>query len=122
MKFKPLELVTAYRALAALSKQKIPARASYWVSRLIIKLEPEYIAIENKRVELIKKHGVMDEKGNFKVGPEKLEAFSAEFDPITKDEIEVAVEPINIAVFGDANIAPADFVALDKLLVQEASE
>lgn len=113
------ELLNVYGALQSLALQKLPARAAYWVSRLLVKLDGEYRAAEGKRVELIKKHGGPDkDSGGFRVPDDKMPAFLEEWNPIAQGEIEIETQAMKIEVFDGAHIEPAVFAALDKLMTE----
>lgn len=120
MKMKVEAMLQAHEALGRMAGQKMPARAAYWVSRLSAKLRVEYGVAEDKRRELVRKHGVEDEKKNVRVLPEKMPDFMADWQPIAESEIEVEVQPIRLEVFGGADLAPRDLEALDGLVNDEA--
>lgn len=129
MKTTVSKVMAAYVAAADLtqSKTKMPARAAYWVARLLAKLEPEYNAAEGQRVALIQKHGqaIKDKEGNataaFQVLPENLADFRAEWDPVADETIDIDVQPIALDVFGQTELDPAQLLALGDFVVESAA-
>ncbi len=122
MKVKVHEMMAAYEALVRLSKKQLPARAAYWIVRLIAKMRSEYEAANGRRNDLIQKHGKHspDAGGTYRVQEgESMAAFIADFEPIIQEEIELDCPQIKIEVFGDSVILPTDILALDKWVVQD---
>lgn len=122
MKIKVRQMLEANQAALEISRDKLPARASYWVARLLAKLRSEVEIAEGKRVELVKKHGEerKDKEGKvvgFLVPPAKMEEFRREYEPIAEDSIDIEIQPLNIGVFDGASIAPQHLMALEPLLV-----
>ena len=117
VKMRAGELIDMYQALERIAQQKVPARAAYWVSRLMVKLRPEFEAFDAQHNAMAIKHGKDMGNGQFKVQPgESMQAFLAEYQPVAETEIEVDVQPIKIEVFGEAELAPADLMCIDKLI------
>ena len=98
MKITNGEIFGAVQALGELSNKELPVKFSYWLARLINKLDGSYKAIEKVRNDLVQKHGEKNEKGQFEVkqGGSKWEAFATEFNELMVEEVEVDVSPIKL--------------------------
>lgn len=119
MKMKVQQMLDAVDVLRVLRDKTMPPRAAYWVSRLLAKLQVDWKTAEEKRRELVKKHGVEDDKKNIVVPKDKVLAFLEEWRPIAEEEIELDVQPIRLEVFGAFEISPSIFDALGELVVDE---
>jgi hypothetical protein len=118
MKLTVNQVLDAQAALQRMGAVKMPPRAAYWVSRLTAKLHPEWKVAEQKRQELVRKHGEQRDT-MIMVPPAKMADYVAEWDPIGNEPIEVEVQPVRLEVFGECALAPADLIALGDLVVDE---
>jgi len=112
MKLTVGQVLAAYDAFGRLSQTKLPAKGAYWVARLVKKLEPEYVAAEGRRVEIIKEVGEPKD-GGFVVPSEKTAAFVEKWRPILEELIEVDVPRLKLEHLGDTLLLGADMLALE---------
>lgn len=114
------ELMNAGVALGNLAKQKLPSRGAYWIARTLGKLRPELQAVEERRIELVKKYGepVGATSQQYEVkGEINVRDYLKEFGEILAEKINVDVQPFSFAVLGDAEIAAADILDLGPLVI-----
>lgn len=116
MKVAAAEVMNAMMAAQAIAQKPMPAKAAYWVARLIAKLEGEFKTIQTQRNALIQKHAGEGRQMIDADDPERVQAFIAEFQPILESEIEVNAEPLKIDVFGDCNLTASDIIQLGKFV------
>lgn len=117
MKFKLGELYNVTRGLNELMAIKMPAKAAYRVAKIVRVVNPELTEIEKQRVELVKKHGVADDKGNINVPEDKLPVFTAEFQELLGQEVELDIQPVTEDLLEGVTIAPNLLMALSKFIV-----
>jgi len=113
------DLLAAKAAIARMVGLKMPGRAGYWLARLDAKLTPEWRVVEEKRMELVQKHGETDDKGTTKVPPEKLKDFIAEYNVIGGESIEVDLQPIWLSVLADCEIPVGDMMAIEMFIKED---
>jgi hypothetical protein len=112
MKIKLQEIVDGYQAIRRLGAEKMPVQLAYTIQRNMRLMLQEYTEWDKKRVDLIKlQYGVMDEKKNWSVPPEKQEAFNADLAELGNVELELDIHPIPIEQFA-TTIAPNDLMVL----------
>ncbi|MCK9370955.1 hypothetical protein M0R04_13675 [Candidatus Dojkabacteria bacterium] len=94
--------------LTSLSKIKLPIKVSYWVSRILSKVNSELKSFQEQRNKLIEEYGEQDEKTKqFTVkDPEKLKVFSKEINELLDVEVELDVKKISIKDLGAITIEP----------------
>jgi len=98
MKLTNGEIFGAVQALTELSDRDLPVKFSYWLARLINKLDGANKALEKVRNDLVKKYGKQTEKGNIEVKPgdDGWEDFAKGFNELMAEEVEVDVSPVNL--------------------------
>jgi hypothetical protein len=133
MKLTNLEIWTANIPLQQLNQQKFPVRVSYALAKLAQKLNEQVKIIDEVRQGLVKKHGEKDEKtGQPTIQPNTpaMEAFSAEWVDLLKQEVEVDIKetiklPDKVAATCDKchhnmdkalEVEPVILLALDKFI------
>ncbi len=81
----------------------LPTLAAFRIALLIRQLEPEYLVLQESRIELLKRLGKEVEKqpGFWAVLPENNEEFQKQWSLITEEELEVHCKPILLATLGD---------------------
>ena len=87
----------------------LPVKTSYRIKRLGDKLEPILKAYNEKRNELVKEFGELDEKTqNWNVSdPEKLKLFIVKMKELLDTEEDLEFEKVKISELGDDTILPA---------------
>lgn len=102
MKLDNGEVFGAVQGLMQLSEKELPVKISYWLARLLNKLDGAYQAIEKVRNKLVQKHGTPNPKKNgqpeLKVGDAKWEAFTVEFNELMIEKTEVDIEPVKLPI------------------------
>lgn len=119
IKIKTGELMSAVYALQDLAQQKMPVKGAYAVSRLLMKLTPDFEAAEAQRVEIIKSVSPAGPEGadiRLENGTPEFKQFLDQFAQVTDTEIEVSIFRLDLDHLGDIAIAPATLVKLDPFL------
>jgi len=85
VKVSLLDIFVAKEAFTALVNADLPTKTSYWVEKIMNRMNRELAVIERLRNRLIVKHGTLDtEKQLYSVPPEKLQAFVDDFEGFLK--------------------------------------
>jgi hypothetical protein len=110
---------TGERTILGLLNEKLKLTTKYWINELSKKVAEEKKSIETLKEELIKKHGKVDENGNFsipkyvnEVKDENGEIIEAEFNPVyidfqndfnalLQEEKELEYKPIKLSELED---------------------
>lgn len=119
IKIKTGELMAAVYALQDLAQQRMPVKGAYAVSRLLMKLTPDFEAAEAQRVEIIKSVAKAGPDGAdilLEKGTPEFNQFLGQFTQVTDTEIEVPIFRLDLEHLGDIAIAPATLVKLDPFL------
>ena len=118
MKCTLAEIQGIDRSLPSLTRQQLPIKLSYRLSKLISFCAKEMEAMESARMNLVKKYSEDPTKeGEIRVKPENESKFREEFAEFLKTEVEVDFEPINIQELGEIRISPIDLFRLEKVIV-----
>lgn len=106
MKLTVQQVFDAYQVLQAIvnGHRPLPQKGAYRVSRMKAKLDAEFTSISQRRDALLDQHAIAVEgaPGNYTVTPE----FTAAWKDFASDEIEVAVEPIPLALIDLGDSVP----------------
>ena len=113
IELKVNECVSLHREITALEKGniKLPASTSYWLGRLSAHVEPIAKMHDKARVDLVKKYGTEDGKGNITVSKENAAAFAEEFTEMEEQVEQVTTKQFRIEDFGNADIPISFFHA-----------
>jgi hypothetical protein len=111
----------AFMAVQQLAVAKLPVKTSYWVGRLLARLNAEYKAIEKRRGDLIKEIGSkMEGTGNYEIKPEDkgtVELYQKTWTEQMEASVELKDIPvIKIETLGNISIEPSVLSALDPFL------
>jgi len=112
MKLTNNEISNALIAFNKIGEIELEAKTAYALYKTIKALEPHSEIFNKIRNDLIKKYS-KEEKGIVMNSPEYV-AFFEELAPILNDEIEVAIEPVDIP--SDIKLTLQDIASLDKLI------
>lgn len=125
MRIKVTQLLSAKPALTKLSEARLQTRGAYRVMRLIKALNPEFEAIEETRMKIVRESCELDPSGNpladqdgfviFKAGVTR-EDFLAKNRELADSEIDVDVEPVRIALIDGVELSPIEMMALDPFI------
>lgn len=113
-------------ALQRTAADRIPVKFAFLISRNIAALgsQPDVAAAAPLRVELIRKYGTDDGKGNISVAPEKFRHFAEEWEPIAAKQIglDLAPLPVELQECDKLTMTPADALILTGLWAEPAKE
>lgn len=114
-------VVDALPVLERLAQEKLPVRAAWRISRLILRLRPVLPAFEQARLAIFQKLGAptVDGKGYTVPAPRTTE-LKAELEELLARTVEVEQEQIPVSFFDGAMVSPSDFLALGPFLVEQA--
>lgn len=135
MKLKVSQVIDATYALARImnEKRQMPQRGKYWLARVHAKLLPEFNTAIAQRDAMITEYGcrqkLLDAEGNetegqgYMVPPDKMEEFTAAWQKIADEEIEVDVQPVSLSMFdlGDQTngaVEAGELAALGDMVVE----
>ena len=122
MKLTLRQLSQSLGALQELAQVQFPAKVSYRLSRVVTSAQAELETLQKAHLELIKKHGAVENEGKFEVPPDQLSAFIPEYDELLAEEVSVWGDPIDVSLLGDAEIAPAVLAPLSWLIVDGSEQ
>ena len=112
MKITLNDIVSNIDNLKALQDVKFPIKISYRLKRLIDKLDPILKNYNEKKNELVIKHGEKQEDGTVAVkDPKQLEKFAKEFQELLTLEETVDYEPIKISEIEGVNIETKSLIS-----------
>jgi hypothetical protein len=119
MKITLEQAVIGFSALQRIGGEKLPIKLAYTLQRNMRLLQPDVKQYEEQRVVLIKtKYGEKVDEENWKVNPDKHEAFAKEIESLASVEIELDLRTIDLAGV-NMNIAPNDLYALEWMFVED---
>ena len=118
MKLKLRQIWASQQAMPKLlNKELANPKASYWIGKNARLLDVEFDALNEKRIELVKRFGVEDKKlKKWDIPEPKREEFNHLFEQLLDTEVEVNVMPINLDMISDAKLTPIDMVAIEFML------
>ena len=114
------EMRNMMESLSQMAPMQMPVKASYWVARVLAKLQPAYEASEKARVKLVEEFGV-------KTGPkvstdspdsENWPVFEERYTELMAIEVDVDAPQIALSQFGDISLKPAFLMSLSKLVTE----
>jgi len=94
---------------------------AWTIARLLKAADSEIQSFNETRMNLIKKYGQKDDKGelitddsgNCKIEQEHLEAFSNELNELVNTEVELNANKIDMNLLGDIEFTPGDMAVLE---------
>ena len=125
MKLQSGHLPGIFTALSILCEQPISAKTKYWVKRFKDKLQPEVVAFEEIRRDMVGKYGEKDEEGkliedNNLVNIADMEGFMAEFQPVFESVINFPFRKIKVNIDelerDDVNLNATEQFKADQLI------
>lgn len=106
MKIKISDLRTAAESIGGLLTSPLPVQFSWRLSRFTKSLSTELQGIEEKRNELIRKYSSSGKQ----VDSDKVDKFTAEWNSLLNEEVEIDFEKIRLSEINGALIPPATFI------------
>ena len=112
MQIKLSDIVSNIENIKNLQEVKLPVKVSYRLKRLVNKLDPILTTFNEKKNDLIKEHGELDEETkNIQVkDPEKLKLYFAKLTDLLAVQEEVEFEKIKIDDLGDVKLEAKNIV------------
>lgn len=118
MKLKLSDIFQSKDSLVKLANSDLNIKTAYNLSKLVKKLNEEYQSLEDFRVELVRKHGNLEE-GNYRVpqSGEQFENFVKEYNEFMQTEIEVDIAEIEIPMEDiKIKLTPLDIINIEKFV------
>lgn len=119
MRLTLAEIRWMQKGLSSITQLSLPIKISYRLSKLMRFCNKELAAIENARVDLVKKLSVEnpDVPGEFRVPPINEKVFREEFESLLKEEVECDFVPIKLSELGeDLKISPLELSSLYRVI------
>ena len=118
------EIVDSSDTMKKLSQKSLKGKTAYYVARLLREVDKELTLFNETRGNLIKKYGEKDEKGELKIDengnckfiPEKIEKFYSEMDDILNNIIELNANKIELKDLEDLDFTPIEMVVLEPFI------
>lgn len=88
-------------------------KTAYRIGRNLRKMEPDLKALEQKRIELAKKHGATVTEG---VPPANQEDFQKEYEELTTLEVDVDLQPLDPKMLDGVSVKPLIYALLGDML------
>jgi len=118
MKLKLSDIFQSKDSLVKLANSDLPIKTAYNLSKLVKKLNEEYQNLEDFRVELVRKHGNLEE-GNYRVpqNGEQFDNFIKEYNDFMQTEIEIDVPEIEVPIEDiKIKLTPMDVINIEKFV------
>ena len=122
MKFNLAEIRWMQKGLSVLIQKQLPIRVSYKLSKLSNFCNTEMAAVEQARVELVKRFASPEKSrdGELRVSEENEEVFRKEFETLLLEEVEVEFEPIKLSDLSEEiKMSPVEMASLSKVIVSD---
>ena len=114
------QLMEAEAALNRLAVERLPVRTAHHVAVILRAVKPEIDQFVEVRSALIRELGAARPGGDapvIEVKPEHREAFFARVQELALVELQLPIDPLEIAALDGAELTAADLIALDRFLV-----
>ena len=105
------------RPLQELSTKELSIKTSYRILKIVKQIETQLSIIEKMRVDLVKKHGGADEKGNVNISPgsDAFNAFIIDFNEVLEQPVSINIEPVPLP--DTLEISASSLLALEKIIL-----
>lgn len=121
IKLKISDLLNSTEVLQKLASKELKAKLAWQVSRMLKAAEKEMQDFNETRMNLIKKYGekdskgelITDDNGNCKILPTSTEAFSSELNELIGSEVEINANKIKIEDIESIDFTPAEMAQLE---------
>lgn len=127
IKVKNGELQNIHAGLSEIADKELPVKTSYWVSKIIIKIETELRILEKQRIAILKKHSEKDDSGNpiivndnYKIAD--ITNFYKDINDLMSIEIDIGYDQLMLSAFEGINIKPVTLMQLNKIIVDDLEE
>lgn len=118
------DLLNSVETLQKIAQKDFKAKLAWSIARILKSAEVEIQSFNDTRMNLIKKYGEKDEKGelitdeknNCKIMPENTETFTEELNELINTEVEINANKINFNLFENIDFTPSDMAALEPFI------
>ena len=115
MKLK--ELVNLKPSLEKLIVQDLPIKIAYKLSKLVKRLNEEYVIYSKNKNNLFEKYGTK-EKEKITVKPENMKQFKKDLEELLEIEVKMNIDKIKLSDLNTIKISTIDMTNLD-ILIEE---
>lgn len=98
------DLKNVENIMVRLINSDLPIRTAFQLNILVEDLDAKLARMEEFRINLVKKHGTVDEHGGIQVDPQNMGAFTTELKELMESDVEFNPVKIPIEVFEDNDI------------------
>lgn len=124
MKLTNRKIVNTVNSIGIVSNRSLPIKASYAISKNLLKLEKEVEAYNLEREKLLNKYAEKDEAGQRKVNEngnvpikkEHIEDWNREITELLDIEVEINIHKFDLAVLDNIEISPQELMAIDFMI------
>ena len=111
------ELVGSEGALVGLSTQKMKAKASFRVAKIINQVKPHLESFRTIQQELLEKHGKKNGEG-FQIDPDMKgwKTYIDEIEAMLEESVDVSIKKIPLNLLTNAEISAQEISSLDWLI------
>jgi len=100
MKFKLGQIQEMKEPLSRLVEQSLPLKLAFKLNKLVKAIDENLTVIEEERVKLVKKLGVLNEKTqNIEIPKDAMAQFQKEFIELMHEDVEIEFDAFNINDF-----------------------
>ena len=108
--------------LKRLAEEQLPVKGAIKLKETLVKIDAEYLAFDQKRIELVKQFCqknedgsvMVNEAGNASFDDEGMQNFTKELNTLVSSEIEIT--PISVDELGDVKISVDELALLEGVL------
>lgn len=126
MKLSNRTIINTINAIGGARERALPIKASYAISKNLLKLEKEVEAYNLEREKLLKKYAEKDEEGeikadelgNIKFVKKYKEKWNKEISELLDIEVEVDIHKFDLSVLDNVEMSVQELMAID-FMIQE---
>jgi len=111
------ELVRAEPALAELANQKMKAKASFRLAKIVNQVSPHLESFRKIQGELLEKHGTKNGEG-YTIEPESksFKTYINEIETVLEEEVDVSIKKIPLNLLTSAEMTAQEISSLNWLI------
>lgn len=121
MQIKLGELKNAEPALNKLATAQLPIRTSFKVKKMLRSISGDLQDFEAKRIELVKKYGEANDKGDTQVKPDNLPSFLKDMQDLSDVTINVDVDKVKLSDLGSVEFSAVELMGLEQFVEDDIS-
>jgi len=116
MEFKLGQIQEMKEPLGRLTEQQLPLKLAFKLNKLVRLMDENLAVIEEERIKLVKKLGVLNEKTeNIEIPKESMTQFQKEFVELMNETVELEFKAFKIDDFENAEITTQDMLKLEAI-------